>query len=38
MVEADSAFLFLGFLASVAAAVLCFMATRGRGSVKHSAV
>ncbi|TKA79026.1 hypothetical protein B0A55_03159 [Friedmanniomyces simplex] len=37
--EADAAFLFLGFLASVAAAVLCFLASRrgGRG-VKHSAV
>ncbi|KAK1057538.1 hypothetical protein LTR12_008689 [Friedmanniomyces endolithicus] len=37
--EADSAFLFLGFLASLAAAVLCFLASRrgGRG-VKSSAV
>ncbi|KAK0284190.1 hypothetical protein LTR35_005905 [Friedmanniomyces endolithicus] len=37
--EADSAFLFLGFLASLAAAVLCFLASkRGGRGVKSSAV
>jgi len=39
MVEADSAFLFLGFLASIAAAILCFIASkRSGGGMKHSAV
>lgn len=37
-IEADSAFLFLGFLASVSAAVLCWMASRRGGSMKQSAV
>ncbi|KAK5125055.1 hypothetical protein LTR85_001246 [Meristemomyces frigidus] len=39
MAEADSAFLFLGFLISIGAAVLCFLASRRGGGVsKHSAV
>jgi len=39
MVEADAAFLFLGFIASIAAAVLCFLASRRSGGrVRHSAV
>lgn len=37
-VEADAAFLFLGFLACVAAAVLAFIAHRRGGSMRHSAV
>jgi len=37
-VEADAAFLFLGFLASLAAAALCYLAsTRGGRGVKNSA-
>jgi len=32
--EADAAFLFLGFLASVATAVLCFLSSRGGGGTK----
>lgn len=38
MVEADTAFLFLGCIASIGAAVLCFIASRRGGSVRHSAV
>nr|POE49151.1 hypothetical protein CFP56_32301 [Quercus suber] len=36
-VEADTAFLFLGFVACIGAAVLCLMAGR-RGGARHSAV
>ncbi|KAK5135799.1 hypothetical protein LTR08_004626 [Meristemomyces frigidus] len=39
MIEADSAFLFLGFLVSVTAAVLYYMASRRSGrEVRHAAV
>ncbi|KAK4549532.1 hypothetical protein LTR36_006529 [Oleoguttula mirabilis] len=38
MVEADSAFLFLGFLVSVAAAVLCYLASKRGGGARRSAV
>ncbi|KAH9834684.1 marvel domain-containing protein [Teratosphaeria destructans] len=37
--EADAAFLFLGFIASAAAAALCYVGSRkGSGGLKHSAV
>lgn len=36
--EADAAFLFLAFVACVAAAVLCFIGTRRGGVGRHSAV
>lgn len=37
-IEADTAFLFLSFLTCIAAAVLCFMAHKRGGGVKHTAV
>lgn len=38
LVEADAAFLFLGFVASVVGAVLCLIASRRGGVGKRSAV
>lgn len=37
-VQADTAFLFLGFIANVTAAILAFIAHRRGGTMKHSAV